>query len=427
MSPGSVADWLDYQQRLHPQGIALGLERVSQVWQRLAAERPPLPRVISVAGTNGKGSCVHALAALAAAAGKRCGRYTSPHLYRYNERIVVDGQPIDDAALCAAFAAVEQARGDIALTFFEFGTLAALWHFAGAGLDLVLLEVGLGGRLDATNIIDADVAVLLAIGRDHEAWLGSELAGIAAEKAGITRAGRPAIVGDAGGAALYAPALARRGVQATVCGQDYQLQVGGAGPGRLAVAMQGPHCDAGLRWEQSDTLLPANLAAAVQAWQMLDWGPAPTAALAQLAVPGRCERRRIAEGELILDVAHNGPAAQRLADWLAAQPPAEQALVIGVLADKSAADIVAPLAAQMARIEACDLPPPRGAAAKTLLAAVPVHCQPPGAAAAGPVLRAHAGPAAALAAAREWAATVAGPARIIICGSFQTLSGADLD
>ena len=405
MSPGRVADWLDYQQRLHPQGIALGLERVSQVWQRLAAERPPLPRVISVAGTNGKGSCVHALAALASAAGKRCGRYTSPHLYRYNERIVVDGQPIDDAALCAAFAAVEQARGDIALTFFEFGTLAALWHFAGAGLDLVLL----------------------AIGRDHEAWLGSELAGIAAEKAGITRAGRPAIVGDAGSAALYAPALARRGVQATVCGQDYRLQVGGAGPGRLAVAMQGSRCDAGLRWEQSDTLLPANLAAAVQAWQMLDWGPAPTAALAQLAVPGRCERRRIAEGELILDVAHNGPAAQRLADWLAAQPPAEQALVIGVLADKSAADIVAPLAAQMARIEACDLPPPRGAAAKTLLAAVPVHCQPPGAAAAGPVLRAHASPAAALAAAREWAATVAGPARIIICGSFQTLSGADLD
>ncbi|MHB1993403.1 bifunctional folylpolyglutamate synthase/dihydrofolate synthase, partial [Metallibacterium scheffleri] len=184
--PDTLADWLEYQQRQHAQPIALGLQRVRMVWQALGAPSPARC-VISVGGTNGKGSTVAFLEAMLRARGLRVGAYTSPHLLRYNERVRIDAREADDAALCAAFARIEQARGAIPLTYFEYGTLAALLLFADARLEVALLEVGLGGRLDAVNIIDADAAIVTTIGIDHTEYLGADRDSIGREKAGIAR------------------------------------------------------------------------------------------------------------------------------------------------------------------------------------------------------------------------------------------------
>ena len=186
--------WLSYLEQLHPKTIDLGLERVAEVRQRLDLN-PTFP-IIAVAGTNGKGSTCAMLEAILLAAGYRVGLYTSPHLLRYNERVRINGEEASDAALCEAFAAVEQARGEVSLTYFEFGTLAAVWLFARAGLDAAILEVGLGGRLDAVNAFDADCAVLTSVDFDHMDYLGDSRLAIGYEKAGIFRAGKPAVCGE---------------------------------------------------------------------------------------------------------------------------------------------------------------------------------------------------------------------------------------
>ena len=167
MKRRSLAEWLDYQQRVHPRSIELGLERVAEVWRRMGQPRIA-PVVITVGGTNGKGSSVAFLEAMLAANGRRTGAYTSPHLLRYNERVRVAGADAGDAALVDAFERIEVARAEIPLTYFEFGTLAALFIFAQSGIDAALLEVGLGGRLDAVNIIDADVSLITSIDLDHQ-------------------------------------------------------------------------------------------------------------------------------------------------------------------------------------------------------------------------------------------------------------------
>ncbi|HRO27721.1 MAG TPA: Mur ligase family protein, partial [Luteimonas sp.] len=191
----TLPDWLAYIERQHPKSIEMGLERVREVAVRMRLYRPA-HRVITVGGTNGKGSTVAFIEAIARAAGLRVGAYTSPHLLAYNERVRIDGRDADDAALSSAFAAVEAARGDTLLTYFEFGTLAALWLFQRADLDLAILEVGLGGRLDATNLVDADVAVITTVDLDHQDWLGEDREAIGAEKAGIARAWKPLVLGD---------------------------------------------------------------------------------------------------------------------------------------------------------------------------------------------------------------------------------------
>jgi dihydrofolate synthase/folylpolyglutamate synthase len=188
MSTRSLADWLDYQQRTHPDSIALGLDRVRETWRRMGAPQPA-PVVITAGGTNGKGSTVAFLESIYAAAGKRVGAYTSPHLLRYNERARIDGADIDDAGWIDAFERIESARGEIELTYFEFGTLAALWRFAQANLDVAILEVGLGGRLDAVNLIDADASIVTTVDLDHQDWLGNDRDSIGREKAGIFRTG----------------------------------------------------------------------------------------------------------------------------------------------------------------------------------------------------------------------------------------------
>ncbi len=351
MMPTTLPDWLEHLQRLHPQAIALGLDRAGEVWRRLGAPTPARV-VITVGGTNGKGSTVALLEAMLAAAGKRVGSYTSPHLLRYNERVRVAGIEADDAALVDAFARVEAARLDgapVALTYFEFGTLAALWLFAQRDLDVALLEVGLGGRLDAVNLIDADAAIVTTVDLDHQDLLGPDRDSIGREKAGIFRAGRPAIIGDAGAPqGLIEVAVAKRALL-HVAGRDFHAEI--RPPGRW-------------RWRSGDAdlVLPlpalpapcqvANAAAAIAALQALrsrlGWFPEAIARGVAGVQLGARLQRFAGPPELIVDVAHNPQAATVLAAWLAAQPVAGRTLaVFGALADKDVEGVVAALAGQV--------------------------------------------------------------------------------
>ena len=195
MTERSLGQWLAYLEGLHPAAIDMGLERCREVAQRLGLGRPA-ERVVTVTGTNGKGSTCAFIAALMQDREMKVGVYASPHLLRYNERVLIDGRQATDAQLCEAFSAVEAARGETTLTYFEMGTLAAFWLFQRAELDAVVLEVGLGGRLDAVNLVDADVAVVTSIGLDHAEYLGDTRESVAFEKAGILRTGKPALCGD---------------------------------------------------------------------------------------------------------------------------------------------------------------------------------------------------------------------------------------
>src|SRR5260221_8765614 len=223
----TLADWLIYQQELHPSSIDLGLERVSAVARRL--ERlPPPGRSVIIGGTNGKGSTATLLAELGRAHGARVGLFTSPHLLRYQERIAIDGVEAGDAALVAAFERIEAARDGISLTYFEYNTLAALALFRSANVELTILEVGLGGRLDATNVVDADVAVLCSVGFDHRDWLGETLEAIGAEKAGIFPHGRPAILGSTQLPATPSSALATLPLEGSAADPAFHLPAAAA-------------------------------------------------------------------------------------------------------------------------------------------------------------------------------------------------------
>ncbi|HAW24918.1 MAG TPA: bifunctional tetrahydrofolate synthase/dihydrofolate synthase, partial [Pseudomonas sp.] len=195
MTGRSLGGWLEYLEQLHPVAIDMGLERCREVAARLGLTRPAC-QVVTVTGTNGKGSTCAFIARMLAGQGKTVGVYSSPHLLRYNERVRVNDADATDEALCEAFEAVEQARGSVSLTYFEMGTLAAFWLFEREALDAVVLEVGLGGRLDAVNLVDADVAVVTNIGLDHAEWLGTTRESVAFEKAGIFRPAKPAVCGD---------------------------------------------------------------------------------------------------------------------------------------------------------------------------------------------------------------------------------------
>jgi len=191
----SLDEWLAYQTRVHPQAIDLGLERLRLVLERLRWRQPQVP-VITVAGTNGKGSVSAYCAAILSAAGHRVGTFTSPHLRDYRERIRIHDAQVSAEDLVRAFERIEDARGELPLTFFEFNTLAALLVFEAARLDAWVLEIGMGGRLDAVNVVEPDVAVVVSIGLDHQDYLGTTLEAIAREKAGIFRPGRPAVLGS---------------------------------------------------------------------------------------------------------------------------------------------------------------------------------------------------------------------------------------
>jgi len=340
----SLDQWLDWQSSLHSRTIDLGLERVRQAWTSLGA---PLlaPTVITIAGTNGKGSTVAILEAILLAAGYRVGAFTSPHLLRYNERIRLHGQPVSDQAICDSFARIDAARGDTSLTYFEFGALAAFDIFQQANLDVALLEVGLGGRLDAVNLIDADVAVVTTIALDHVDWLGSTREAIAAEKFGVGRPGKPLVFGDSHPPSNVEALAIERGVTLYRIGRDFAFR----------------HADDSWVWSNAQlarTALPyprlrgafqlANASCALQALALLAERLPVTqndarAGLLDAAVPGRFQ---VFTGKPIrvLDVAHNPESAQSLAGNLARfEPMLPKIAVLGMLKDKDMLGVISPL------------------------------------------------------------------------------------
>lgn len=405
-----LADWLAWQERLNPRQIELGLDRTREVAQRLRL-LPAAATTVTVAGTNGKGSSTTLAAAIYRAAGYRVGCYTSPHLLRYNERIVLDGEIVADGVLCEAFAAVEAARRDIPLTYFEYGTLAALWLFRNAAVDVQVLEVGLGGRLDAVNIVDADCALLTNIGLDHTDWLGPDRESIGREKAGIFRTARPAVCVDPEPPMSVRAAAARLAVDLRYLNLDFSYTRDGAAwdwRGRDGACLQLPL--PGLPGE-IQLRNAAGVLAVVEALQVLR--PVHQAAIATglqvMTLPGRLQRH----ADLLLDVAHNAEAAQTLSDYLRTQgvsPP--RCLVLGMLADKPVEAVGSLLSPLFERIYAAGLPPPRGLSGTALQARL---------ATVGVVAEACEDVAAALSAAR---AQRVGSAPIMVCGSFLTVAAA---
>lgn len=407
-SPRTLADWLGWLEQQHPKAIDLGLERVGQVADRLGVRALGCP-VITVGGTNGKGSTVATLVSIYRAAGLRVGSYTSPHLLRFNERICLDGAPVDDARLLAAFERVQAACGDISLTYFEFTTLAAFVVFREAGLDVAVLEVGLGGRLDAVNLVDADVAVVTSIGIDHVEYLGDTRELIATEKAGIFRPGKPAVCGDPEPPATLLEAAQRLGTPLLRRGLDYRHAEAGeswswTGPGRHLEGLPKP----ALALDNASTALAALLAAPL---------PVSEAALREgLAHAGLAGRlQAVAHAPLVLlDVAHNPHGAAFLMRQLAPAAPGQRTLaVFAMLGDK---DVPGVIDACLGRIDAwhvASLGGPRGQQATVLSELLRERgCN---------VAGTYATVGAALTAARQQALPTD---RILVFGSFYTVAAA---
>ncbi len=371
--PDSFARWLAWMETLHPREIDLGLDRVRAVGASLGLERLPFP-VVTVAGTNGKGSTVAMLEAILHGAGYCVGAYTSPHLIDYNERVRTATVCASDAELSSAFERVEQARGQTSLTYFEFGTLAAVDLFRSQHVDIAILEVGLGGRLDAVNLWDAEVAIISSIGIDHTQWLGPDRESIGREKSGIFRAGRPAVCSDPAPPATIAQAAAGVGARLLLVGRDFTFDRGATDwTWRCASA---PAVRAALPYPamRGDYQL-YNASGVLMALELL----APRfpvtqgqvrSGLLEAVLPGRFQTlpgvpRRI------LDVAHNAQAAQALAATLNSQKVAGRTLaVVGMLKDKPMAHVLAALAGVVDGWYLASLDTERGASAQQLQAAL---------------------------------------------------------
>ncbi|WP_291994499.1 bifunctional tetrahydrofolate synthase/dihydrofolate synthase [Candidatus Accumulibacter sp. ACC003] len=372
-----LASWLAKIEGLHPRGqagIELGLERVLRVKEALGQQLwCPL---ITVGGTNGKGSTCAYLEAIYSFAGYRVGCYSSPHLLAYNERVRVDRLPVDDQPLCQAFARVEAARraaGDVPLTYFEFGTLAALEVFRARQVEVLILEVGLGGRLDAVNVYDADCAVVTSIALDHTEWLGPTRASIGFEKAGIFRAGRPALCADPEPPSSLREHALAIGADLQLLGRDFgyfgdALQWTFWGRGKLR---RGGLANPALRGSCQLRNACAALAAVESLKPQLPVSmQAQRRGLIELELPGRFQ---VLPGRptIILDVAHNPQAVGELADNLAGMGFFSRTIaVVGMLADKDLAGSLAPLAGKIDLWLLADLEGPRAASAAALAAVV---------------------------------------------------------
>ena len=416
MRPAStLSEWLAYLETLHPKAIAMGLDRVSAVYARLGVVLT-CP-VITVGGTNGKGSTCALLECMLRAGGYRVGAYTSPHLLHYNERVRVDAADATDDALLEAFATVESARLTTPLTYFEFGTLAALWLLARAELDVMILEVGLGGRLDAVNVVDADVAIVTTVAIDHVDYLGTTREDIGREKAGIFRSGAFAICADRLPPATLLAQAGAIGARLLRIGIDYDFTAhdgqwsyrgpGGARHGLPSPALRGAY-------------QLANAATALAALDVLrDRLPVPMGAvregLVSVELPGRLQ---VLPGRpvTVLDVAHNPQAAAALADSLGSMGFHPQTCaVFGIMADKDIGSVITALLPRVDRWYIASLPPPRGATAQDLRLRLEAAGVAPAA------IRDFNDPASAYRAARE---VVAEADRIIVFGSFLTVAAA---
>jgi dihydrofolate synthase/folylpolyglutamate synthase len=353
----SLPEWLAYIEQQHPQPIALGLDRVAEVFNKL--EITLGCPIFTVGGTNGKGSTCAMLEAILQAGGYRTGHYSSPHLLRYNERVRIGGREADDDALCDAFAAVERARGAVPLTYFEFGTLAAFLQFSKAKLDALILEVGLGGRLDAVNVLDADCAVLTSIGIDHVEFLGSSRESIGKEKAGIFRLGKPAVVADPDPPATVLESDAKL----LLLGRDFGYVNQGTqwaywGPSGKRSGLAHPALRGAMQLRNASAALAAldtvreRLPVAMQDVRR---------GLAEVTLPGRFQ---VLPGrpQVILDVAHNPQAAAVLAANLGESGYAPETIaVVGMLRDKDIAGVLRTLAPRITKWHLATLPGARGA------------------------------------------------------------------
>lgn len=364
MSIRNLKQWLSYLEQLHPNEIDMGLARVQDVALRLRLPRIA-KKVVTVTGTNGKGSTCALLASLVAGQGLTVGVYSSPHLLRYNERIRINGEDVSDAQLCAAFTAVEQARADVSLTYFEMGTLAAFWLFTQAELDIVILEVGLGGRLDAVNIVDADIALVTSIGVDHKDWLGDTRDSVAYEKSGIFRRQRPAVCGDLDPPEQLLTQAALLDTPLVLRGRDFDLAFseqcwhwrGVDGQGQTVHLQNIPLL----------SLPVENAAVALQVYLLLGlpWQPQNIIdSLCRANMQGRLQEVPVVwRGRtlhLMLDVAHNPHAALYLAKRLAEKPIEGRRLaVLGVLDDKDLSGVLDCMQAQITDWAVAALPTAR--------------------------------------------------------------------
>ena len=426
----TLADWLAWQETLHPNEIELGLDRVQSVLDRMALRKPDYT-VISVAGTNGKGSSVAMLSAIYSAAGYRVGAFTSPHLIRYNERICIQGDAVSDELLCTAFSRVEQCRGTTSLTYFEFSTLAAIDLFAKANVDIAIMEVGLGGRLDAVNCLDADVALITSISIDHEQWLVDNRDSIAIEKAGIARPGHPTICSDIDPPAALMATLNEMQATPYLINRNFHYEL---------IRENGPQPGVWHWWSQSqrrNTLnFPAmrgdyqlqNAAGVLMVLEVLQTHFPVTQAdiregLSNAVLPGRFQVTRIGvrpHGALmekqilhIVDVAHNPGSAKVLAETAGhLDCNGKTHAVFAILRDKDIAGVIAATQHMIDEWYVADLPVNRSAKAMDIAnilkqqgVIAPVHC--------------YASIKQALAAAQG---AVSDADRIIIFGSFHTAS-----
>lgn len=429
-APASLAGWLEHLEQLHPlgqAGIELGLERVRQV-KDLLPQSQHCP-VITVGGTNGKGSTCAYLQNILLRAGYKVGCYTSPHLLRYNERVRLNGVPANDAVLCAAFARVEAARqaSGVALTYFEFGTLAAWEVFAAAGVEVAILEVGLGGRLDAVNVYEPDVAVITSVALDHTAWLGDDRDSIGYEKAGIFRAGKPALCADPQPPQGLLQQAAALGADLRLLGRDFGFEKAAAGTVENrwqwrwwcrqpdGQVLRRPLAYPGLRG--ATQLFNASVAlAALEA--LGDRLPVTMQAIRPgLIETELCGRFQVIPGKpsIVLDVGHNPQALAVLADNLGNMGFFNRThAVLGMLSDKDIANALLPLRGKIDVWHLASLPGPRGTPAATLAEILA------GLGVAGEVF-CHDSPQQAMQAAREAAAE---SDRILAFGSFYTVAGA---
>lgn len=369
----TLQDWLTRLETLHPVTIELGLERVRAVYERMhidfsGATGGSAAKVVIVGGTNGKGSTCTMLTRVLMAAGCHVGTYTSPHLLRYNERVCVDAVEVSDAELCDAFAAVEAVRGDTSLTYFEFGTLAALHCFAQRKLDVIVLEVGLGGRLDAVNIVEPDISILTNVALDHMDWLGDTREKIGFEKAGIFRAQHPAIYGEFDMPESVRQAAIKAGAKLLRLGDDYRWQ-----RDQGTWRWEGRSAQGAAAWftELPDLPFPLdNAAAMIQALQFLaiPFTPAQLRkGLATSQLAGRFQELSYQGRRVIADVAHNPHAAANLAVNIRTRLKGHPVqLVLGMLNDKDSAAVVRILAPIVKQIHAATLGGERGSPAKII-------------------------------------------------------------
>lgn len=370
-----LAAWLAWQEALHVSTIDLGLERIAQVAARMQLLKPDFP-IITVAGTNGKGSTVALLTSILQSAGYQVGSYTSPHILRYNERITLNSLAVEDDLLVKAFTAIEQAREQVSLSYFEFGTLAALWIFVETKVDVAVLEVGLGGRLDATNLWDADAAIITAIGIDHVEWLGDNREVIGREKAGIARVDKPLVCGDPNPPQSIREVAQEKGAKLLQWGEDFVVEsVTNEG---FSVRLNSTATGIEQTWQQlphpslQGHVQLNNAACAVVALHCLAKrlpridGLALQKGIHNATIAGRLQKLQN-QPDVWLDVAHNPHAAENLANWLENNPiPGKTYVIFSILADKDIAGVIQALQDKVDEWHLFPLDSPRAASLSTL-------------------------------------------------------------